>query len=150
VPVGISVPFPSLLNDLDATVIVAVVTVGVMQVAVDEIVNVVTVGYRFVPAARAVLMAGLMTGAMMIRRTPIWILRSHLDHMFLHKCRGGVPNGMVKVPVVNIINVIFVFDRGVTASRTVLMAVVRMWLGVFHDQKIKLIKRYSIKANSCE
>ena len=66
--------------------IVAVVTVGMMQVAVDEIIDVVTVGYRFVPATRAVLMAGLMTGAVMIRCTPIWILRSHLDHVFLHKC----------------------------------------------------------------
>jgi hypothetical protein len=66
-------------------VIVAVVTVGMMQVAVDEIIDVVTVGYRFVPATRAVLMTGLMTGAVMIRCTPIWVLRSQLDHVFLHK-----------------------------------------------------------------
>ena len=31
---------------------------------------------------------------------------------------------MVKVPVVNIIDVTFVFDRGVTAGRTVLMSMV--------------------------
>jgi hypothetical protein len=31
---------------------------------------------------------------------------------------------MVKVPVVNIIDMTFVFDRGVTAGRTVLMAMV--------------------------
>jgi hypothetical protein len=42
---------------------------------------------------------------------------------------------MVKVPVVNIIDMTFVFDRGVTAGRTVLMAVVRMWLRIFHYQK---------------
>lgn len=66
--------------------IVTVVAMGVMQVAVDEIVDVVTVGYRFVPATRAMLMAVLMTGAMMIRRTPIGILRSDLDHVFLYKC----------------------------------------------------------------
>jgi hypothetical protein len=42
---------------------------------------------------------------------------------------------MVKVPVVNIIDMTFVFDRGVTAGRTVLMAVVRMWLRVFHNQE---------------
>ena len=65
--------------------IVAVVTVGMMQVAVDKIIDVVTVGYRFVPATRAVLMAGLMAGAVVIRGTPIWILGSHLDHVFLHK-----------------------------------------------------------------
>jgi hypothetical protein len=83
---GISVLFPSLPNHIDATVIVAVVTVGMMQVAVDEIIDVVTVGYRFVPATGAVLMAGLMTGAVMIRCTSIRILRSHLDHVFLHQC----------------------------------------------------------------
>jgi hypothetical protein len=42
---------------------------------------------------------------------------------------------MVKVPVVYIIDMTFVFDRGVTAGRTVLMAVVRMWLRVFHNQE---------------
>ena len=39
------------------------------------------------------------------------------------------------MPVVNIIDMTFVFDRGVTAGRTVLMAVVRMWLMIFHGEK---------------
>ena len=42
---------------------------------------------------------------------------------------------MVQVPVVNIIDMTFVFDRGVTAGRTVLMAVIRMRLRIFHDRK---------------
>ena len=42
---------------------------------------------------------------------------------------------MVKVPVVNIIDMTFVFDRGVPAGLIVLMAVVRMSLGIFHDRK---------------
>ena len=54
--------------------IVTVVAVGVMQVAFDEIIDVITIGHRFVPATRAVSMAGRMTGAVMIRRTPIGIL----------------------------------------------------------------------------
>jgi hypothetical protein len=63
-----------LLDDIDATVIVTVVAVGVMQVAFDEIIDVITVRNCFVPATGAVFMAGRMTSTVMIRRTPIGIL----------------------------------------------------------------------------
>jgi hypothetical protein len=55
-------------------VIVTVVAVGVMQVAFDEIIDVITVRNCFVPATGAVFMAGRMTSTVMIRRTPIGIL----------------------------------------------------------------------------
>jgi hypothetical protein len=55
-------------------VIVTVVAMGVMQVAFDEIIDVITVGYSFVAATGAVFVAGRMTGAVMIRRTPVGIL----------------------------------------------------------------------------
>jgi hypothetical protein len=56
-------------------VVVAVVAVGVMQVAIDQIVDVVAVRNRLMAAARAVHVAGLVTGAAMVGRAAVGIAR---------------------------------------------------------------------------
>jgi hypothetical protein len=55
-------------------VIVAVTVVGMVQMAVDEIIHMVAVRYRFVSAPGAMLMTGLVATAMMIGRTAIRVL----------------------------------------------------------------------------
>jgi hypothetical protein len=48
------------LHDLDGAVVVAVITVGVVQSAVDEVVGVVSVRHRVVSAARPVGVVGVV------------------------------------------------------------------------------------------
>ena len=55
--------------------VVAVIAVRMMQMAVDEIVDMVAMRYRLVPASRTVLVARLMSGAPVLRRAAIGVLR---------------------------------------------------------------------------
>lgn len=55
-------------------VIVAMIAMRVMQVAIDQIVDVITMWHGLVPASRSMHMAGLMAGALMRRRAAIGVL----------------------------------------------------------------------------
>ena len=101
---------------------VAVVAVGMMQVALDEVVDMITVRHRLVPAAGAVNMTRLMAGALVIRRAGIRVRPRHLEHVLVDMVAVRV----VQMTIVQIVDVIAVADRGVAAGRTmhVRMAVV--------------------------
>jgi hypothetical protein len=61
-------------------VIVRVVAVGMLQTAVDKVVDVVAVGNRLVTAIRPVLVTGLPSGP--VRRIAlVRVRRRHLDHV---------------------------------------------------------------------
>ena len=55
-------------------VVVAVVPVRVVQVTVDEIVDVIAMRHRLVPATGAVLVAGLVPAALMLGRAAVRVL----------------------------------------------------------------------------
>ena len=65
--------------------IVTVITMRMMQVAIDEVIDVITVGYCLVPTARAVLMARFMASAMMIGRASIGVVRADFYNVLLNK-----------------------------------------------------------------
>ena len=69
------------LDDLDGTVIVTVITVRMMQVPIDQIINVVTMGKRFVPTARTVFVLLIVAATDMAGRTPVGILRAGIYYM---------------------------------------------------------------------
>ena len=69
----------------DGAVIVAVTVVGMVQMAVDEIIHMVAVRYRFVSAPGAMLMTRLVATAMIIGRTAIRVLRTDFQNMFLNE-----------------------------------------------------------------
>ena len=69
------------LEDFESTVIVTVITVGMVQVAFDEIINVITMGHRFVPTTRAVFVPRLMAATVMIGRAPVGILHPDFYHV---------------------------------------------------------------------
>jgi hypothetical protein len=54
-------------------VVVAVAVVRVVQVTGDQVVGVITVRDRLVPTAGAVLVAAVMSSAVVLRRAPIGI-----------------------------------------------------------------------------
>ena len=65
--------------------IVAVTVVGMVQMAVDEIIHMVAVRYCFVSTTAAMLMTGLVATAVMIGCTTIRVLRTDFQNMFLNK-----------------------------------------------------------------
>lgn len=95
--------------------IVAVVAVRVVQVALDEVVHVVTVGHGFVAAAWAVLVVDGVGLAVVVRSACVGILRAQLDRMLVIVALVGV----MEVAVVQIVDVAVVFDGGVSAAGAV-------------------------------
>ena len=53
--------------------VVAVIAVGMMKVAIDEIVHMISMRHSFVAAARTVLMGGIVPHALVIRCAPVGI-----------------------------------------------------------------------------
>jgi len=112
------------------------VAVGVMQVPVDQIVDVVAVGHLLMPAAGAVHVVGRVRAAAVVGRAAVRVDVGHLDAMLL----DHVPFlGMVEVSVVQVVDVIVVLNGDVAAVRTVLVAVVVMMImKVRHKRLIRL------------
>lgn len=102
--------------------IIAVSIVGIVQMAINEIAGVVTMGNCFMATARSMYMVGVMPRAVMAFSTFVWIHISHLDYMLIHV----IPMGMVKVPIVEIVDVIAMLDGGVTTAWTMGVIVILM------------------------
>lgn len=64
-------------------VVVAMIAVWVMQVAVDQIVDMIAVRYRLVSASGPMDVIRGMGTTIMVRRTSIRIFRADLDPMFV-------------------------------------------------------------------
>lgn len=112
---------------LHSAVVVAVVAVWVMQVPVDHVVDVITVGHRFMPAAGAMPMGLFVTATGMRRGAVGRIGRRYLQPM-LHDFATGL---VMQVPVVQVIDMIAVSDGGVAAARAMMMVVIGVF--VSHD-----------------
>lgn len=100
--------------------IVAVIAVWMMQVAIDQIIDVVAVRDRLVTASWAMNMAGLVPRARVSRRAPVGILRRHLYDMFIDVTRMHV----MQVTIVQIVHMITVLHGRMPASGTMLVVVV--------------------------
>lgn len=100
--------------------VVAVITVRVVQVAVDEIVDMVAVRNGFVPAARTVYMIRIMAAALVIGGAAVWVGFCHRDDMLVNVIAMHV----MQMAVVQIIDVAIMQDRQMAAVGAVLMGVV--------------------------
>jgi len=100
----------------DRAVVVAVAVVRVVQVATHEVIDVVSVRHGFVPTVGAVDMGGIVPGARMATGACLRVCRIHRQGVFFDRGSGGV----MKVAIVQIIDVAFVLNGGVPAVRTVL------------------------------
>jgi hypothetical protein len=100
-------------------VIVTVIAMRMMQPAVHEVIDVVTMRYRFVSAVWAVLVR-----AADVRRAVHGICGVDRDDMFVHV----ILMRMVEMAVVKIVHVAVMANRGVPAVRAMLMGVVGMML----------------------
>jgi hypothetical protein len=102
--------------------VVAMITMRMMQVAVDDIVDMIAVRYRFVSASRPVHMDCIMGAAAVVRRTLIRILRADLEPVLVYM----IAMRMMQVTIMQVIDMIAMPDGGVPAVRAVLMVVVGM------------------------
>ncbi|MGO9431986.1 hypothetical protein [Rhodoblastus sp.] len=97
--------------------IVAVIAMLMVQAAVNEIVDVVSMRRRFMTTARTMDMAGFVTSVAVFGRAANWIPFAHLDHVLL----GVAVMRVLKMPVVKKVDMIAVSHREVAAARPKLM-----------------------------
>ena len=95
--------------------IVTMIAVGMVQVAIDEKIDMVTVRHRLVPTTGAVLVTDLVAAAIMVRRAALRVLRTDFQDMVLNERRASGANRMMEVAVVEVIDMVDVFDDGMAA-----------------------------------
>jgi hypothetical protein len=95
-------------------VIVAMVAVWMVQASVNEIVDVISVRHSLVTAPRAVLMRRLVSACPVFGCAAVGIVSGDLQDVLLY----AVAFHVLQVPVLKIVNVIFVSNRGVSAARS--------------------------------
>ena len=99
--------------------VVAVVAVGMMQPAIHDVVNVVTMGHRFVSATRTVDMTRLV--AVRGIGASFRIRIAHFDHVLFHHTILAL---VMEMAVVDVVDMIAVLDGSVPAVGAVLVVVV--------------------------
>lgn len=97
--------------------VVAVPLMRMMQMAFHQIIGMATVRNGFVSAACAVRMFPVMRSTRMAWSTGRRIGASLRQSVLIHMSSMGT----VKVPIVQIVNVPFMFDRGVSAAGSMRM-----------------------------
>jgi hypothetical protein len=98
---------------------IAVISVKMVQMAGNQIVDVVAVRNRLVAAASAMLVALLMALANMIGSTTVGIRSGHLNHMFI-----DMPfMWRVQMPIMEVVRMVIVLHRSMTAVFAMLMTV---------------------------
>ena len=124
--------YAALRGDLHRTMIVAMIAVGVMQMPVDQIVDMVAVRHRLVATARAMLMVLVVSATGMVGRAGSWIVGAHLDRVLVDVIAVRV----MEMTVVQIVEVIAVLDGGMAAGRPVLVGMVSVDLVVVRGHDI--------------
>jgi len=71
-------------------VVITVVTVGVMQVAIDQVVDVVAMGYSFMSTVRSVNVSRLMAATLVVRCAALRVLCADVDAVFVNVVTVGM------------------------------------------------------------
>lgn len=100
--------------------VVTVITVRVMKVTVDEVINMIAVRDRFVTTSWTVDVSGLVGGALMLVTT-VRIRVAHWNRMLFN---NSVFTLMMEMSVMEIIDVIAMLDGGVPAIIAMLVVVI--------------------------
>jgi hypothetical protein len=115
-------------RQLQLAVVVAVRVVRMVQVAVDEIVDVVPVRHRLMSAAGAVLVVGGVPAALMIGSAPGGVRVADFDGVLIDVIRVRA----VQMAVAQVINVTGMHDGGMPAVGAVGVVVALVYLVRFH------------------
>lgn len=109
--------------------VIAMVAMGMMQVAADQIIHVIAMGHSRVAAFGAMEMRGIMAGASVVGCALIGVGGGHGDHVFVHVSCMGV----MQMAVVQVIHVIIVADGEVAAVGAVLMRMIGVDIAGAHE-----------------
>ena len=140
-PAPLQSALSGLLDDLHRAVVVAMGAVGVMQVPVDQVVDMVAVRHRLVTAARAMLVVLVVASADMVGRAGAGIVGAHLDRVLVNVIAVRV----MQMAVVQVVEVIAVLDGGMAAGRAMLMRMVAVNLVVVAGHDIHpFVKKLSV------
>jgi hypothetical protein len=117
----------SLRDNCQRTVIVAVITVGMVEASIDQVINVVPMRNRLMAATRAMAMRLVMSGSTMCWVAPIRIRGINFNHVFI--CAPAFH--MLQMAMVEIVNVILMLNRNVATARTMHMGLIGGGHGAF-------------------
>jgi hypothetical protein len=124
-------------------VVVAVPDVGVVQVTLDEVVDMIAVGHGRVAAARPVDVRGIVRAARVAGLAAAAVRVVDGDDVLVHV----VPVDVVEVAVVQIVDVPLVLDSRVAAARAVRVRVSFVHLVLLH--RVSLPARFT-RAGRCD
>jgi len=116
--------------------VITMPTVGVVQVPIDQIVRVIAMGDGGVTAIGTMDMVGGMPPAGMILGASIRVGRADGNGMFL----DHFPILMVEVTIVDIVDMSFMLDGGVTAAWTMNVVMVIVVFATFRHERIPWVK----------
>jgi len=111
-------------GEINRAMVIAMITMRMMQVAVHKVVDVVPMGNRFVSAAWPVYMIGRMAATVMVGRTAIRVFRADLKPVFVNM----IAVGMMQMTIMQIVDMVTVPDCSVSAVRPMLMIMMGMML----------------------
>ncbi len=120
-----------LFNDFHRTVIVAMVAVLMMQAAVDDIVDMVAVRNGFMTATLAVNVRAAMMGFVAIVRIGFVYFQNMLVIVAVVF--------VMQMAVVNIVDMVAVFDGGMAAIGTVNMIMILVGMAVAHGRLLVFV-----------
>lgn len=125
--------------------IITVIPMWVMKVTIDEVVDVIAVGDRFVSAAGAMNVTVFVTILMVVILAIRRIRFAYWNDMLFHL---SVFTLMMEVTVMKVIDVITMLNRSVSAVGSMLMIVIRVGLaGLFAHVKIEGFREEFSKRN---
>jgi hypothetical protein len=121
-------------------VVVAVIAMRMMQASLDQVVNVVTVGNRFVAASRTVRVVVLAGNGSAL----VGVTVGHIDHVLIHV----VAMREMQVAVVEVFHLILLSNRRMPAVRTVLMGVILVLVTFAFSHTLLLLLTGSLSKES--
>jgi hypothetical protein len=114
--------------------VIAVVSVGMVEVAIDQVVDVVAVRNRRMAAVGSVHMAFLVPAAVMGRGAAIGVGGIDLENVLIDVVRMW----MMQVSVVQVVHMTLVLNGQVATAGSMLVVVVRVNLAVAHGVSLGL------------
>jgi hypothetical protein len=105
----------SLADRFDSPMIIAVIAVGVMQMTLHQVIDVITVGNGFVTATGTMLVRCIVAAAGMFRRANVGVLIADLQLVLINVSIVR----MMQMTIVKVIDMFFVFYGQVAAIGSV-------------------------------
>jgi hypothetical protein len=104
-----------MLHDLERTMVVAMIAVRMVEAPVDEVIDMVSMGYRLMAAIWTMPMRCIVPSRRLVGRAAIRVLGCYFDDMVIDAAVFNV----LEVPLIKIIDVVGVPNRDVATSRAV-------------------------------